>query len=76
LQQGLSALPGVVSVRGFGLLVAVELEGKRAAAVAAGALDAGLVVNPVTASALRLAPSLLVSEEEIDEAVAILEKVL
>jgi predicted acetylornithine/succinylornithine family transaminase len=76
LQQGLSALPGVVSVRGFGLLVAVELEGKRAAAVAAGALDAGLVVNPVTASALRLAPSLLVSEEEIDEAVAILGKVL
>ncbi|HEX9548772.1 MAG TPA: aminotransferase class III-fold pyridoxal phosphate-dependent enzyme, partial [Acidimicrobiales bacterium] len=76
LQQGLSALPGVVSVRGFGLLVAVELEGKRAAAVAAGALEAGLVVNPVTASALRVAPSLLVSEEEIDEAVAILGKVL
>ena len=44
--------------------------------MAADALDAGLVVNPLTESALRLAPSLLVSEEEIDEAVAILAKVL
>jgi 4-aminobutyrate aminotransferase-like enzyme len=44
--------------------------------VAAAALNAGLVVNPVTASALRLAPSLLVTEEEIDQAVAILLKAL
>jgi 4-aminobutyrate aminotransferase-like enzyme len=44
--------------------------------VAANCLDAGLVVNAVTASALRLAPSLLVTEAEIDEAVAILSSVL
>ena len=61
------------AVRGLGLLVAAELEeGKGAGPVAAAALDAGLVVNAVTPTALRLAPSLLVSEEEIDEAVAIL----
>ena len=64
------------AVRGAGLLLALELEGKRAKTVAADALDAGLVVNPVTDSALRLAPSLLVREEEIDEAVGILAKVL
>ncbi len=46
------------------------------AAVAAAALDAGLVVNAVTTSALRLAPPLLVSDDEIDEAVAILASVL
>ena len=40
------------------------------------ALDAGLVINPVTATALRLAPSLLVSTAEMDEAVAILEKAI
>jgi len=34
------------------------------------------VVNAVTDSALRLAPSLLVSDEEIDEAVSILAAVL
>jgi acetylornithine/succinyldiaminopimelate/putrescine aminotransferase len=76
LSKALQQLPEVEAVRGRGLLVAVELEGERAKAVATDALDAGLVVNPVTDSALRLAPSLLVSEEEIDEAVGILGKVL
>ena len=61
------------NVRGLGLLLAVELDDDQSARdVAARALDAGLVVNAVTAGALRLAPSLLVSEEEIDEAVAVL----
>ncbi|MHB1534771.1 MAG: acetylornithine transaminase [Acidimicrobiales bacterium] len=77
LTAGLSELDGVESVRGMGLLLAAELAwGKGAAPVAAAALDAGLVVNAVTPGAIRLAPSLLVSEEQIDEAVAILAGVL
>ena len=77
LVDALSAVPGVAGVRGMGLLIAVELaEGYQAAVVASAALEAGLVVNAVTATALRLAPSLLVTDEEIDEAVAILTKVL
>jgi acetylornithine/N-succinyldiaminopimelate aminotransferase len=76
LMEALAATPGVRSVRGVGLLVAAELAGKGAKLVAAAALDAGLVVNPVTDSALRLAPSLLVSEAEIDEAVALLAKAI
>ena len=35
-------------------------------------LDAGLVLNAVTSSALRLAPPLLVTDAEIDEAAAII----
>jgi predicted acetylornithine/succinylornithine family transaminase len=76
LQHDLAGLPGVAGVRGVGLLLAVELAGKRAKRVAALALDAGLVVNAVTESALRLAPPLLVSPEQLDEAVAILASVL
>jgi acetylornithine aminotransferase len=76
LTEALKRLPGVADVRGAGLLIAAELEGKVAKPVAAAALDAGLVVNPVTESALRFAPSLLVSEEEIDQAMAILAKVI
>ncbi|MGH9115830.1 MAG: acetylornithine transaminase [Acidimicrobiales bacterium] len=73
----LEGLAGVTAVRGLGLLLAAELPvGKPAGAVASAALDAGLVVNAVTPSALRLAPSLLVTEAEIDEATAILERVL
>jgi acetylornithine/N-succinyldiaminopimelate aminotransferase len=71
LVAGLTALPGVASVRGLGLLLAAELEeGKAAGPVATNALSAGLVVNAVTPTAIRLAPSLLVSEAEVDEAVA------
>jgi acetylornithine/N-succinyldiaminopimelate aminotransferase len=76
LQGELATLPGVASVRGAGLLIAVELAEPRAKAVAAAALSAGLVVNAVTDSALRLAPSLLVTEDEIDQARAILAHVL
>lgn len=77
LTEALRALPGVVDVRGVGLLLAVELApGTNAPDVANRCLDAGLVVNAVTPTALRLAPSLLVSDTEIDAAVTILQGVL
>ncbi len=77
LTGALQGLPGIASVRGLGLLLAAELEpGGDAKAIAAAALDAGLVVNAVSPTAIRLAPSLLVRDEEIDEAVAILAEVL
>jgi 4-aminobutyrate aminotransferase-like enzyme len=41
--------------------------------VVAAALERGLVVNAVTPTAVRVAPSLLVSDGEIDEALAVLE---
>lgn len=68
LSAALSALPGVVTVRGRGLLLAVELD-LDARAVAAQLLTDGVVVNAVTPTALRLAPSLLITDEELDEAV-------
>jgi acetylornithine/succinyldiaminopimelate/putrescine aminotransferase len=77
IREALEATDGVRAVRGLGLLLAVELEsGHDARQVAAALLDAGLVVNPVTPQALRLAPSLLVSDDEIDEAVALIGKAL
>jgi predicted acetylornithine/succinylornithine family transaminase len=77
LAQALGKLDGVAEVRGVGLLVAAELVGERdATAVARLCLERGLVVNAVTATALRLAPPLLVSDDEIDAAVAILAEVL
>jgi acetylornithine/succinyldiaminopimelate/putrescine aminotransferase len=75
LAEGLARLPGVRSVRGAGLLRAAVLS-VPAADVTAGALAAGLLVNAVRADALRLTPSLLVSDEEIDEALGLLAGVL
>jgi acetylornithine/N-succinyldiaminopimelate aminotransferase len=77
LSAGLRKLPGVREVRGLGLLVAAELSpGLDADDVSDRALAAGLVVNAVTPTALRFAPPLTVSDEEIDEALAILRDVL
>lgn len=76
LAGALAALPGVTEVRGRGLLLAAELHEANAAEVVEAALNAGLVVNAVTPSALRLAPPLVVTDEDIEEAVNILGKVL
>ncbi len=76
LTSGLSALPGVASVRGRGLLLAAELTDGSGPETARRALDAGLVINGVTPTALRFAPPLLVSDDEIDEALEILKGVL
>jgi predicted acetylornithine/succinylornithine family transaminase len=77
LTDELLAVDGVVDVRGMGLLIAAELAPELdARRVAAAALDAGLVVNGVTPSALRLAPPLTISDSEIDEGVALLAKVI
>jgi acetylornithine/N-succinyldiaminopimelate aminotransferase len=77
LADALTDLPGVTSVRGMGLLLAAELDpGLDARQISAAALRSGLIVNPVTPTALRFAPPLTVSDEEIDQAVAILDKVL
>jgi acetylornithine/N-succinyldiaminopimelate aminotransferase len=76
LAEALAALPGVRRVRGMGLLLAAQLADRPAGEVTAEALEAGLVVNAVTADAVRLAPPLLVSDDEVDEAVAILAEVL
>ena len=76
LAAGLRAIPGVADVRGRGLLLAAELEGRPAGDVYLAALARGLVVNAVTPTAMRLTPPLTVSDAEIDEALAILTEVL
>ncbi|MET0628826.1 MAG: acetylornithine transaminase [Acidimicrobiia bacterium] len=77
LAAGLAALPGVTQVRGKGLLLAAELAPPlESATVASACLESGLVLNNVTPTALRFEPSLLVSDAEIDAAVAILGDVL
>jgi acetylornithine/N-succinyldiaminopimelate aminotransferase len=76
LTERLDELPAVAGVRGPGLLLAVELAGHDAVEINADLLAAGLVANAVTPTALRLAPSLLISDDEIDVAVDIIAKVL
>jgi len=56
---------GVSGTRGRGLLRAIELDGIPAPAVMAAAREAGFIVNAVTPTALRLAPPLVISADEL-----------
>jgi acetylornithine/N-succinyldiaminopimelate aminotransferase len=75
LAAGLAGLNGVIAVRGSGLLLAAQLSTPVAKDVAQAALESGLLVNAVLPNAIRLAPSLLVTEDEIEEALQILSDV-
>ena len=68
LRSGLLDLPGVVEVRGRGLLLGAVLSAPRARDVVSAALDTGLVVNAVRPDVIRLTPPLTVSAAEIAEA--------
>jgi acetylornithine aminotransferase len=68
--------PLVTGVRGKGLLIALQLSEDRAREIVSKALEAGLVINDVTPSALRVAPPLIVSEEECARTIAMLDEIL
>jgi predicted acetylornithine/succinylornithine family transaminase len=72
LAGGLASLPYVSTVRGRGLMLAIDLaDGVNAAALARRALlEQRLVVNATGPATIRLEPPLIVSDEEVDEAVA------
>jgi acetylornithine/N-succinyldiaminopimelate aminotransferase len=76
----LLSMPQVLDTRGLGLLIAAEIDteavGMSGPEIAAACLDAGLVVNGISPTAVRFAPPLTVSTEEIDEGMAIFARVL
>ena len=76
----LMGVPGVVDTRGLGLLIAAEIDtdaaGRSGPEIAAACLEAGLVINGITPTAVRFAPPLVVSSEQIDEGLAIFASVL
>ncbi len=76
LGKRLANLEGIASVRGLGLLLGAELVDGDASEVATKCLRNGLVLNAVTATALRLEPPLLITDDEIDEGIEILAHVL
>ena len=77
LTTQLRTMPKVHDVRGRGLLLGVEFGAAAdAKAVQVELLARGLVTNAVTATALRLAPPITVTVDEIDEALSLLREVL
>jgi len=68
LKAALRGVPGVVEVRGMGLMIGVELDRPCGELVKMG-LDAGIVFNVTADNVVRLLPALVISEAEGREVV-------
>lgn len=70
IKDTVGALPGVVEVRGEGLLLGIRLESEITDDVAAAAIDAGFIINAPSPDTIRLAPSLTLTQAEAQPFVA------
>jgi len=66
LRGSLEAVPGVVEVRGDGLMLGIGLAAPASVALTRAALDAGFIVNPPSPDTVRLVPALTLSRPEAD----------
>jgi acetylornithine/N-succinyldiaminopimelate aminotransferase len=64
LRDGLAADPRVTEVRGEGLLIGLDLAADASADVVAAAQRAGFIVNSPTPSRIRLAPPLVLTQDD------------
>ena len=76
LMQELALIPGVKEVRGAGLLLGIELVSLDAGLVARALEENGVLVNAATASTIRIAPALIVTDAQIKKFISIFRKVL
>jgi acetylornithine/N-succinyldiaminopimelate aminotransferase len=74
--EGLAELDAVGEVRGRGLMVGARLDGANAREVAARALEAGLIINPIGDDTLRFLPPMVIGEADVDRALDILSRTL
>jgi acetylornithine/succinyldiaminopimelate/putrescine aminotransferase len=76
LLEGLRELPGVLSARGRGLMVAAEIGGEAPDVARRALLEQRLIINATGPTTLRFLPPLIVSAGEVDEALARLRPLL
>ena len=74
LKKQLQKIPGVVEVRGRGLLLGVVLESNLAAAIASKAMLNGLLLNAPSKNVIRLAPALTVTKTQLRDFVKLFAK--
>ena len=76
LIQELALIPGVLQVRGAGLLIGIELVSVNSQEITQKLLARGVLVNAANATTIRIAPALIVSDAQIKKFVSIFREVL
>jgi predicted acetylornithine/succinylornithine family transaminase len=76
LQESLRELPGVLVVRGRGLMVAADIDRSAPDVVRRALLEQRLVINATGPQTLRFLPPLVIGEADVDDAVARLAPLL
>jgi acetylornithine/N-succinyldiaminopimelate aminotransferase len=71
LREALAGRPGVVEVRGHGLMIGIELE-RPCGELVGRAMNAGLLINVTMDNVVRLLPPLVMSESEARQVLSIL----
>lgn len=69
-------IPLVKGVRGYGLMLAIQLDSEISREVVLECLNRGVLVNDVNPSSVRLLPPLNISREEISQGVHVIGEVL
>ena len=69
LRQALASLPGVVDIRGKGMMIGIELD-RPCAELVAVARDAGVLINVTADKVIRLVPPLIYGDAEVNVLVA------
>ena len=76
IKNELSKLPGVLEVRGQGLLLGIVLASESSTLIRDALLRAGVLVNAPSANVIRIAPALTVTKKEVDRFISLFTKVL
>ncbi|MEY4754043.1 MAG: hypothetical protein RJA44_1718, partial [Pseudomonadota bacterium] len=75
LERELAGLPGLVEVRGYGLMIGIELD-RPCGVILNRAMEAGLLLSVTADSVVRLVPPLILTVAEADEIVALLAPII
>ena len=74
-EQWRKTIPVIEGYRGLGMMLALELK-TSSKQVMLACLEAGLIVNAVSETALRILPALNIEEDDLDQGLTIMKKVL
>ncbi|PVZ62969.1 acetylornithine transaminase [Pelagibaculum spongiae] len=76
LKETLADVPGVIDIRGKGLMLGIELDRPCAELVKTALIEHKILINVTASNVIRLLPPLIINQKEADEIVARVSKLI